>query len=124
MTQQDSLNGFLEALSTDLNGFIGASVVDLDTGMSLASNSKYPDFDLDVAAAYNSELVKSKFKTMEALGITGGLEDMLLTLTDQLHLIKILDNNMFVYLAVNSSQCNLALMRRAVIQHTREFNLA
>ena len=92
--------------------------------MSLASNSKYPDFDLDVAAAYNSEMVKSKFKTMEALGITGGLEDMLLTLTDQLHLIKILDNNMFVYLAVNSSQCNLALMRRAVIQHTREFNLA
>ena len=124
MTQQDSLNGSLEALSTDLNGFIGASVVDLDTGMSLASNSKYPDFDLDVAAAYNSEMVKSKFKTMEALGITGGLEDMLLTLTDQLHLIKILDNNMFVYLAVNSSQCNLALMRRAVIQHTREFNLA
>ena len=57
MTQQDSLNGFLEALSTDLNGFIGASVVDLDTGMSLASNSKYPDFDLDVAAAYNLSLI-------------------------------------------------------------------
>ncbi len=124
MTQQDNLNRFLESLSTDLNGFIGASVVDLDTGMSLASVSKYPDFDLDVAAAYNSEMVKSKFKTMEALGINGGLEDMLLTLTDQLHLIKILANNMFVYLAVNSTQCNLALMRRAVNQYTREFNLA
>lgn len=124
MTQQDNLNNFLEALSTDLNGFIGASVIDLDTGMSLASISKYPDFDLDVAAAYNSEMVKAKFKTMEALGISGGLEDMLLTLTDQLHLIKFLDDNMFVYLAVTSAQSNLALMRKSVLLRIREFDLA
>ncbi len=124
MTQQDNLNNFLEALSTDLNGFIGASVIDLDTGMSLASISKYPDFDLDVAAAYNSEMVKAKFKTMEALGISGGLEDMLLTLTDQLHLIKFLDDNMFVYLAVTSAQSNLALMRKSVLVRIREFDLA
>lgn len=124
MTQQDNLNNFLESLSTDLNGFIGASIVDLDTGMSLASISKYPDFDLDVAAAYNSEMVKAKFKTMEALGISGGLEDMLLTLTDQLHLIKFLDDNMFVYLAVTSAQSNLALMRKSVLLRIREYDLA
>lgn len=124
MTQQDNLNNFLESLSTDLNGFIGASIVDLDTGMSLASISKYPDFDLDVAAAYNSEMVKAKFKTMEALNISGGLEDMLLTLTDQLHLIKFLDDNMFVYLAVTSAQSNLALMRKSVLLRIREYDLA
>ncbi len=124
MTQQDNLNNFLESLSADLNGFIGASIVDLDTGMSLASISKYPDFDLDVAAAYNSEMVKAKFKTMEALGISGGLEDMLLTLTDQLHLIKFLDDNMFVYLAVTSAQSNLALMRKSVLLRIREYDLA
>ena len=92
--------------------------------MSLASISKYPDFDLDVAAAYNSEMVKAKFKTMEALGISGGLEDMLLTLTDQLHLIKFLDDNMFVYLAVTSAQSNLALMRKSVLLRIREYDLA
>ena len=124
MTQQDNLNNFLESLSADLNGFIGASIVDLDTGMSLASISKYPDFDLDVAAAYNSEMVKAKFKTMEALGISGGLEDMLLTLTDQLHRIKFLDDNMFVYLAVTSAQSNLALMRKSVLLRIREYDLA
>ena len=124
MTQQDNLNNFLESLSADLNGFIGASIVDLDTGMSLASISKYPDFDLDVAAAYNSEMVKAKFKTMEALGISGGLEDMLLTLTDQLPLIKFLDDNMFVYLAVTSAQSNLALMRKSVLLRIREYDLA
>ena len=124
MTQQDNLNNFLESLSADLNGFIGASIVDLDTGMSLASISKYPDFDLDVAAAYNSEMVKAKFKTMEALNISGGLEDMLLTLTDQLHLIKFLDDNMFVYLAVTSAQSNLALMRKSVLLRIREYDLA
>lgn len=124
MTQQDTLNNFLNSLAEDLNGFIGASIVDLDTGMSLASVSKYPDFDLDVAAAYNSEMVKAKFKTMDALSINATLEDMLLTLTDQLHLIKFLDRDTFIYLAVNSSQSNLALMRKAVINKVREYDLA
>ena len=37
MSQQDHLNNFLNSLAEDISGFIGASVVDLGTGMSLAS---------------------------------------------------------------------------------------
>ena len=114
MSQQENLNNFLNAVSEDLSGFIGASVVDINTGMSLVSTSRYPDFDLDIAAAYNSEMVKAKFKTMEALGIQGGLQDMLLTLNDQFHMIKMMDNNLFVYVAAFSDQTNLALMRNVV----------
>lgn len=61
---------------------------------------------------------------MRALGIEGGLVDMLLTLRDQLHLIKLLDNQMFVYVAVSCEQSNLALLRAAVNSNTRRYGLA
>lgn len=121
MSQQEQLNSFLNSLSTELGGFIGASVVDMSTGMSLASISRVQEFDLDVASAYNSEMVKAKFKTMQALGLNQELTDILLTLTDQLHLIKLLPNNMFVYVAVDSGQCNLALLRTAVNSNANKF---
>ena len=59
MSQQDHLNNFLNSLAEDISGFIGASVVDLCTGMSLASVARVANFDLDVAAAYNCEMVKA-----------------------------------------------------------------
>ncbi|QIM22681.1 hypothetical protein G7075_18610 [Phycicoccus sp. HDW14] len=109
----------LEAIQSDVTGFIGASIVDLDSGMSLASRSAVSDFDLDVASAYNSEMVKGKFKTMQALKLNSELEDMLLTLSDQLHLIKVMDGGTtFLYVAASKANTNLALLRRAVNQHT------
>ncbi|MBM6404459.1 hypothetical protein JQN72_09420 [Phycicoccus sp. CSK15P-2] len=109
----------LEGIQNDVTGFVGASIVDLDSGMSLASRTSVPDFDLDVASAYNSEMVKGKFKTMEALHLNSELEDMLLTLSDQLHLIKVMDNrSTFIYVAANRANTNLALLRRAVNEHT------
>jgi predicted regulator of Ras-like GTPase activity (Roadblock/LC7/MglB family) len=114
MADYDSI---LEAVERDLTGFIGASVVDLDTGMSRASRSAVADFDLD--SAHNSQMVKSKFTTMQAPACDSTLEDMLLTLSDQLHLIKVLDNGKtFIYVAATKATTNLALLRRTVDEHT------
>ena len=123
MSQQDHLDNFLNNLAEDISGFIGASVVDLGTGMSLASVARVANFDLDVAAAYNCEMVKAKRKTIQALGIDSHLQDMLLTLSDQLHLVRVLNNDLFVYVAVQSSQSNLALLRTAVNANIEKYNL-
>jgi hypothetical protein len=46
------------------------------------------------------------------------LEDMLLTLTDQFHLIKLLPGGgSFLYLAADKSTTNLAILRTAVNKH-------
>ncbi|MDO5098978.1 MAG: hypothetical protein Q4D85_09470 [Corynebacterium sp.] len=124
MSQQEHLNNFLNNLAEDIDGFIGASVVDLATGMSLASTSRLANFDLDVAAAYNSEMVKAKNKTIQALGIQSSLQDMLLTLTDQLHLIRLINDDLFVYVAVQAGQTNLALLRTTVNANVNKYNLA
>ncbi|SES20939.1 hypothetical protein [Corynebacterium cystitidis] len=122
MTRQEELNSMLNGIASDLTGFIGASVVDMTTGMSLAAVSNRADFDLEVASAYNSEMVKAKLKTMRALNIKTGLQDMLITLDDQFHLIRLLSQDQFVYAAVSSQDTNLAILRSVVNQHLNKIS--
>jgi predicted regulator of Ras-like GTPase activity (Roadblock/LC7/MglB family) len=117
MATEKQLNEVLEKISVDANGFIAASLVDLDSGMTLAVKTARTDFDLTAASAYNSELVKQKLKIMRTLGLSGAIEDMLITLTDQIHLIKVVGNNTFLYLAVDKKQSNIAMVRSAVNKH-------
>ncbi|MDO5635224.1 MAG: hypothetical protein Q4G34_10200 [Micrococcus sp.] len=118
MASQEELTRVIDNINADVNGFIGASIVDLETGMPLASRSTRSDFDLEVASAYNSEMVKAKLKTISILNIRTKLEDMLLTLGDQLHLIKMINETTFLYVAADRSGTNLALLRAAVNRHT------
>lgn len=106
-----------EKIQSEVPGFIAASLVDLDSGMTLAVKSARPDFDLAAASAFNSEIVKQKHKTIRALGLGSVLEDILLTLSDQLHLIKLVGTTSFVYLAAERATTNLAIMRTSVARH-------
>ncbi|MBV8517122.1 MAG: hypothetical protein JO197_06915 [Acidobacteria bacterium] len=106
-----------ERIQGEVPGFIAASLVDLDSGMTLAVKSARPDFDLAAASAFNSEIVKQKHKTIRALGLSSALEDILLTLSDQLHLIKLVGTGSFIYLAADRSTTNLAIMRTSVARH-------
>ena len=110
-----------EKLAADLPGFMAASLVDIESGMTLGLKSLRPDFDLAAASAYNSEMVKQKLKIMKALNLRTTLEDMLLTLGDQIHVIKLVSPTTFIYLAVDRSQANLAIVRNALNKHTSAF---
>ena len=103
-----------DLFSTEIPGFIAASLVDLDSGMTLAVKTTRTEFDLGVASAYNSELVKQKMKIMKALNLKTNLEDMILTLGDQIHFIKILSPTMFIYLAADRSLANIGIVRTVV----------
>lgn len=107
----------LTQIEKDCPGFIAASVVDLDSGMTLGVHHADPSFDLATASAFNSEMVKQKLKIMQALGLDSTLEDMLLTLSDQIHLIKLFGES-FLYLAAERESSNLALVRNAVNRHS------
>lgn len=118
MSNTDAYSTVIDEIEGGVTGFIGASIVDLDSGMPLASKTRRPDFDLEVASAYNSEMVKAKLATIRVLNIQSTLEDMLLTLGDQLHLIKLISPTAFVYVAADRSQTNLALLRQVVNRAT------
>jgi hypothetical protein len=89
--------------------------------MTLAVKSVRSDFDLTAASAYNSELVKQKLKIMKTLGLTGTVEDMLITISDQIHLVKLINNSTFLYMAVDRKQSNVAIVRTTVNRHLEKF---
>lgn len=97
-----------------IEGATGTAIVDIESGMALATGGN-PGFDLELAAAGNSNVVRAKLRTMSDLNVSGSIEDILITLDDQYHLIKILRDRgtagLFVYLVLNRSTANLALAR-------------
>lgn len=122
MASEKQIQDVFDRIANDIPGFIAASLVDLESGMTLGAKSLRSDFDLAAASAYNSEMVKQKFKIMRALSIKTTLEDMLITLGDQIHLIKIVTPGTFVYLAADRGATNLAIVRSAVLKHVASLN--
>jgi hypothetical protein len=103
-----------EAMNID--GALGACLVDWESGMSLGAVGGGKYLDLDVAAAGNTEVIRAKMRTMEALRLDDTIEDILITLTKQYHLIRLLksarsDQGLFLYLVLDRSKANLALAR-------------
>ena len=117
-TEKEIADAF-DHMSAEVPGFIAASLVDMDSGMTLAVRSNRSDFDLAVASAYNSELVKQKQKIMKALQLKTHMEDMIITLGDQIHFIKIVSPTVFIYLAADRSAANIAIVRTVVTKHSK-----
>ena len=101
-----------EALQID--GAIGVALVDYTSGMTLGQAGG-GGLNLDVAAAGNTEVIRAKLRTMEALGLQDNIEDVLITLTSQYHLIRLINGKaglgLFLYLALDKTKANLALAR-------------
>lgn len=97
-----------------IDGATAASLVDAASGMALAQGG-HPGFDLGIAAAGNSNVVRAKLQTMKDLGLSGKIDDILITLDDQYHLINVLNGDstegLFVYLVLDRAKANLALAR-------------
>lgn len=105
----DSLNELLT-----LEGAMCAAVVDANSGMLLGSAGS--GVDMELAAAGNTEVVRAKIKTMRALGLNDTIDDMLITLGKQYHLIRpsAKSEGVFVYYVLDKGRANLALARRKV----------
>ncbi|GAA2878507.1 hypothetical protein GCM10010517_40550 [Streptosporangium fragile] len=101
-----------------IDGAIGAVVVDYNSGMALGALGGSKDLDLQVAAAGNTEVVKAKMRTMESLGLKDGIEDILITLGTQYHIIRPISGRggkgLFLYLALDRNRANLALARHTL----------
>jgi hypothetical protein len=103
-----------------IDGAIGAAVVDHNSGMALGALGGDREFDLQIAAAGNTEVVKAKLRTMDALQLTDHIEDILITLGGQYHVIRPLSGRggqgLFLYVALDRSRANLALARHRLKQ--------
>ncbi len=97
---------------SEIQGFIGGCLVDSETGLMLASEGG-GKMDLEAASAMNTQVVKAKLQAMEALKLDDEIEDILISLGKQYHLIRPLASNpsVFIYAALDRKTSNLGMAR-------------
>ncbi|GAA2885710.1 hypothetical protein Acy02nite_80240 [Actinoplanes cyaneus] len=103
-----------EAMS--IEGAIGVALVDYTSGLTLGVLGGGQIMDMNIAAAGNTDVIRAKVRTLNMLGLQDGIEDILITLDTQYHLIRLLQNKrngdaFFLYLSLQKDRANLGLAR-------------
>ena len=94
-----------------IEGATGVAIVDWNSGLTLGTQGG--GLNLELAAAGNTNVVRAKQKVMHELGLKDSIEDILITLSTQYHVIRPLESNpnLFIYVVMNRSQANLGMAR-------------
>ena len=117
------LDKFIQDMKTNVPGFIAVSVTEVRSGVSYGAESVDPSFDPNLASAYNLEVVKAKQNALQALGLASKekIVDILITLTNQIHIIDIAaSGGYFIYLVVDSTKANLGLTRALLAKYKKD----
>lgn len=128
--QQQKLNKEYNMANVDISklaeigGFIGACLVDSETGLMMASEGG-GKLDLEAAGAANTEVVKAKLSAIEMLGLDDHIDDILITLGKQFHLIRPLEKSpkVFLYVALDKKGANLGMARVQVKSVEKDLSL-
>jgi hypothetical protein len=109
----------------EIDGAVGCCLVDSNSGMMLAQAGGGAALNLEMAAAGNTEVVRAKRKTMKALDLKDNIEDILITLNRQYHLIRLLKNNeaLFLYLVLDKGRANLAMARHVLAEAEKDITI-
>jgi hypothetical protein len=102
-----------EAMAVD--GAVGVALVDYESGMTLGTQGGGALLDLETAGAGNTEVMRAKMKTIQSLQLDDTIEDILITLGRQYHIIRPLTEakgELFLYFVLDRQRANLALARR------------
>jgi len=99
-----------EALKID--GAIAAAIANWDAGLCLATVGGGPRLNIGVAAAGLCQVVKARMASAAA-GASRAIQEILITLEDQVHLIRPLRRRerLFMCLAIDKATGNLGIAR-------------
>lgn len=106
-----------------IQGAQAAALVDYNSGMALGTAGS--GVDLELAAAGNTEVVRAKMRTMDSLGLNDSIEDILITLGKEYHLIRLMQGGtgLFLYLILDKGVANLAMARHQLSAIERDLSV-
>ncbi|XXQ69106.1 hypothetical protein ACKLNO_04385 [Neisseriaceae bacterium B1] len=99
-----------------LDGVLAVGIVDYNKNKLLASAYNNCSYNLEAVALGGSEVIRAKLATVESLNMDDSINDILITLTTQYHLICPSKNqrHLFIYMAVERDKANLSRCRTAM----------
>ncbi|EKT4545115.1 hypothetical protein ACLH3Q_001217 [Flavobacterium psychrophilum] len=119
----DFLKQFGEDLKKNVSGYIAVAVTEIKSGISYYTDSIVSDLDPELAAAFNLEVVKAKLNAISALGLKQNIDDIMINLSSQIHIIDVSENNeYFIYLAVDSTRANLGMTKALLNKYKKEIS--
>ena len=104
-----------------IDGALTVAAVDWQSGLVLGSVGS--ELDVDVAARGNSEVVRTKRQLVMDLNLGEEIQDVLVTLETQYHLIRLTSSHIFIYLVLDRAEANLALALHTLTQVESEMQI-
>ena len=117
------LDKFIQDMKTNVPGFIAVSVTEVRSGVSYGSESVDPSFDPNLASAYNLEVIKAKQNALQVLGLASKekIDEIIIVLTDQNHIIDVAANgSYFIYLVVDSTKANYGMTKALLSKYKKD----
>ncbi|EON92515.1 hypothetical protein MARLIPOL_07179 [Marinobacter lipolyticus SM19] len=110
----------------EMDGYLASAIVDSSSGMTLAVDGGGESFNIEMAAAGNTDVVRKKRDVMKKLKLNDKIEDMLISLQKQYHLIRPLESNdaLFIYVALDRSKANLGMARNELNSFEKGLDIA
>lgn len=95
-----------------VDGFLGAALYDMDAGVCVSSVDKGAG-EMERAVAGHVELLQAKRRTISKLQLEDELEDIVITLGRQYHLLRLCRrrSQLFFFLTLDRTKANLAMAR-------------
>lgn len=112
------------AQAMEIDGALGVALADYDSGMCLGTAGGKQSFDLEVAAAGNSEVIRSKLKVMGSLDLDDQIQDILISLGREYHLLfPRQGSSLFLYMCLSRKDSNLALARHKLTDLSKALSI-
>lgn len=111
LNRGDNMNASCLSDLKAIEGFKAASLVDANTRLLLASYGS--GIDIDIASDGNAAVLNTKRRVVDLLGLDDVIEDILISLGKEYHLIRPLVKHpdVFLYLVLDRKKSNLGLAR-------------
>lgn len=107
----------IDGVAAETRALVAGMIVELTTGRVIAVWSRNESFDAALASVYQSESLRHQQRAAGVLNVSAKIEDVLVTSDEQLHLIRLLGEQHFVYLVTERAGTNLALLRACLQRH-------
>ncbi len=120
----DTLKNFGENLAKNVPGYIAVAISEIKSGICYYSHTAVNSFDPELAASFNLEVVKAKLNAIAIMELNQKIDNIMITLENQIHIIEISPNNdYFIYLAVDAAKGNLGMTKSLLNKYKQEINI-